>query len=157
MPAPELVDGGVLPPGIHDFTPEDVLSVFGQNTERQFLWERFQGFLERVQLVAQMPITIYLDGRFITAWENCRTIDVVIEAREFAGKRAENLKMLCDQQVGQEFLEDFAVVINVVVPGLHADDYRLWFQQIKPEDAWRFGADPEIIKFFRKGIIRLKL
>jgi hypothetical protein len=41
------------------------------------------------------------------------------------------------------------------VPGLlNAKDYFDWYQNVKAEEAWRFGND---IKALRKGIIRLKL
>lgn len=153
MSLPGLVEGGVLPEGIHDCTVEEVRAMFGCANGRAGLWTRFEGFMERLKDTLPMPITIYLDGSFITDWESCCDIDVVIEAREFEGDHAHSLKMLCNDQVRAEFHEDFRVLIHVVVPGLFARDYRQWFQRVKTDDAWRFGMDASLLK---KGIVRLK-
>ena len=153
MPLPGLVEGGVLPAGIHDCTVDEVREIFASSVERADLWDRFEGFLDRLRDTVPMPITIYVDGSFITDWESCCDIDVVIEAREFEGDHAVCLKMLCNAQVRAEFHEDFRVLIHVVVPGLFARDYREWFQHVKTDDAWRFGMDAALLK---KGIVRLR-
>ena len=153
MPLPGLNGGGVLPAGIHDCTVAEVCGMFGASHERARLWSRFEGFLERLASVTSMPLTLYLDGSFISDWETCCDIDVVIEAREFEGAHAETLKMLCADQVRMEFLEDFSVKIHIVVPGLFSRDYRTWFQRVKTEDSWRFGMSASHLK---KGIVRLK-
>jgi hypothetical protein len=154
MQLPGLVEGGVLPAGIHDCTLDEVAEVFASSAERAALWERFIGFLERLNDTLPMPVTIYLDGSFISDWESCCDIDVVIEAREFEGENAQVLSMLCDERVRAEFLNDFGVMIHVLVPGFFSRDYRAWFQRVKSDDAWRFGMDPTLLK---KGIVRLSL
>lgn len=153
MSLPGLAEGGVLPAGIHDCTIEEVQAAFAQSEGRVILWNLFEGFLERLNDTLQIPFTIYLDGSFITDWESCCDIDVVIEAREFEVHHANVLKMLCNDQIRAEFHEDFSVLIHVVVPGFFARDYRQWFQRVKTEDAWRFGMDERLMK---KGIVRLR-
>jgi len=153
MSLPGLAEGGVLPAGIHDCTVEEVKAAFAQSEGRVILWSLFDGFLERLNDTLQIPVTIYLDGSFITDWESCCDIDVVIEAREFEAHQANVLNMLCNDQVRAEFHEDFRVLIHVVVPGFFGRDYRQWFQRVKTDDAWRFGMDERLMK---KGIVRLR-
>lgn len=154
MPLPALIEGGVLPPGIHDCVLSEVREMFGEQSGRSQLMDRFEAFLERLSDTIVFPVSIYLDGSFITDWQCCRDIDVVIEAREFEGERVSLLTMLTAPQVRDEFSEDFSVKIHVVVPGLFAKDYRAWFQNVKTEDSWRFGMEPSLLK---KGIVRLVL
>lgn len=154
MPLPALIEGGVLPPGIHDCTLLEVREMFGDSPGRGRLLTRFEAFLERLSETIALPVSIYLDGSFVTDWEGCNDIDTVIEAREFEGEKASILTMLTAPQVRSEFIEDFSVKIHIVVPGLFARDYRTWFQHVKTEDSWRFGLEPSRLK---KGIIRLVL
>lgn len=154
MALPTLIEGGVLPAGIHDLTQEQVRKMFVLSDARDDLWRRFLGFLDRLRDTVPIPVTLYLDGSFITDWESCCDIDVIVEAREFEGEHRDMLKMIMDEQVRQEFLDDFKLLIHVVVPGLFSRDYRSWFQRVKSDDGWRFGSDPERL---RKGIVRLVL
>jgi hypothetical protein len=154
MEHPILIDGGVLPAGIHDMTCDQVREMFVLSDARNDLWGRFDKFLDRLKDTVPIPVTIYLDGSFITCWDSCWNIDVIVEAREFGGENRHFLRMLTDLQVRAEFKEDFNVFIHVVVPGLFSKDYRQWFQRVKADDVWRFGGDPERL---RKGIVRLVL
>jgi hypothetical protein len=154
MALPALIQGGVLPPGIHDCSLREVHSLFGKNPERSRLLERFEAFLERLAETTSVPVSIYLDGSFVTDWESCCDIDVIIEARDFQGGNINEIRLLSDPQVRREFIEDFRVVLHIVVPGLFSRDYRSWFQNVKTEDSWRFGMEPSRLK---KGIVRLAL
>lgn len=154
MHLPAITEEGVLPEGIHDCSLDVVRSMFASSGERAVMLDRFNHFLKRLEeFVPDNPVTIYLDGSFITAWEGCQDIDVVIEAREFEGDKSGFLQLLVSAEVRREFYENYKVVIHVVVPGLAILDHRQWFQQVKPIEAWRFGNE---ITALRKGIIRLK-
>ena len=154
MPVPAIIDGGVLPEGIHDCSLDEVRGMFASSGERAKLLDRFNQFLQRLgEFIPDTQVTLYLDGSFITAWDGCCDIDVIIEARDFEGAKSEYLKMLVTPPVKQEFLDLYKVKLRVIVPGLNnARDYRQWFQNVKGEEAWRFGND---ITALRKGIVRL--
>lgn len=127
--------------------------MFAASGERARLLGRFDQFIERLgEFVPDTRATLYLDGSFITNWECCRDIDVIIEAREFEEGKASNLRTLVSAPVKQEFFDVYKVALHVVVPGLRGRDYRQWFQNVKGEDAWRFGNEIEALK---KGIVRL--
>ena len=144
-----------MPEGIHDCSLDDVKAMFASSGERAKLLDRFNHFRQRLEeFLTDDPVTIYLDGSFITTWEGCRDIDVVIEAREFEGDKSKFLRLLVSAGVRREFYENYKVVIHVVVPGTRGPDHRQWFQNVKTEEAWRFGNE---IKALRKGIIRLTL
>ena len=148
-----IIEGGVLPHGIHDLTKSDVRTMFGGEGHRAILWNQFEDFLQRLRTTAAIPLSVYLDGSFITTWETCRNIDVILEAREFEQGHIEILKMLADPQIKQEFLEDFGVILHIYLPGLRNRDLS-WFQRVKADEAWRFDMDIDRLK---KGIVRLSL
>lgn len=154
MPVPAIIDGGVLPEGIHNCSLDEVRSMFAPSGERAKLLDRFNQFLQRLgEFTPDMQVTLYLDGSFITTWEGCCDIDVIVEAREFEGVRSDYLRILVSPSVKAEFLKLYNVKFRVHVPGLsNARDYLQWFQNVKGEEAWRFGNE---IAALRKGIIRL--
>jgi hypothetical protein len=150
---PAIINGGVLPEGIHDCSLDEVRGMFARSGERGRLLDRFNQFVERLgEFIPDTPITLYLDGSFISNWEGCRDIDAIIEAREFEGEKSSYLRRLVSGPVKQEFADVYRVALHVVVPGLRGRDYRQWFQNVKGEDAWRFGNEIEALK---KGIVRL--
>lgn len=153
---PSIIDGGVLPEGIHDLSLDEVRAMFASSGERAKLLDRFNQFLQRLQeFIPDMAATLYLDGSFITTWEGCRNIDVILQARDFEGAKSGYLKTLVSARLKREFVDLYKVTLRVAVPGLlNARDYFDWYQNVKAEEAWRFGND---IKALRKGIIRLKL
>jgi hypothetical protein len=154
MPVPAIIDGGVLPEGIHDCSLDEVRGMFASSGERAKLLDRFNHFLQRLgEFIPDMQVTLYLDGSFITTWEGCCDIDVIAEARDFEGVKSDYLRMLVSPCVKREFLELYKVKLRVIVPGLiNTRDYRQWFQNVKGEEAWRFGNE---INALRKGIVRL--
>jgi hypothetical protein len=153
MPMPAIIDGGVLPEGIYDCTLVEVRGMFAASGERARLLDRFNQFVERLgEFIPDTRVTLYLDGSFITTWEGCRDIDVIIESREFEQEKTSYLRTLVSEPVRQEFNEIYKVALRVVVPGLRGRDYRQWFQNVKGEEAWRFGNEIEALK---KGIVRL--
>jgi len=155
MPMPAIINGGVLPEGIHDCSLDEVRAMFAASGWRAKLLERFNRFLLRLdEFVPDMPITLYLDGSFVTTWEGCADIDVVVEARDFEREKSQYLRTLVSGPVKREFADVYKVALHVVVPGLRGRDYRQWFQNVKGEEAWRFGNEIEAL---RKGIVRLSL
>ncbi|MDA1191119.1 MAG: hypothetical protein O3A46_05465 [Candidatus Poribacteria bacterium] len=84
MPIPELNDFGLLPPGIHDCTLDEVQERFG----------RFQTSDQRVQLfgklnelvanlrASRLVTSLMIDGSFVTAKHNPSDVDIVIGTAE---------------------------------------------------------------------------
>lgn len=128
--------------------------MFASSGHRARLLDRFNHFLQRLdEFIPDTRITLYLDGSFITTWEGCADIDVIVEARDFEREKSNYLRTLVSRPVKREFLDIYKVKLRVVVPGLNnARDYRQWFQNVKGEEAWRFGNE---IDNLRKGIVRL--
>lgn len=149
------MEGGVLPEGIHECSVDEVRSMFATSGERARLLDRFEHFIGRLgEFVPDMTTSIYLDGSFITQWEGCNDIDVILEARDFENEKSGYLKTLVSERVRRDFAENYKVQLHVVVPGLRGRDFRQWFQNVKAEEAWRFGNE---INALRKGIVRLTL
>ena len=154
MPVPAIIDGGVLPEGIHECSLDEVRAMFASSGDRAKLLDRFNLFLDRLgEFIPNIPFTLYLDGSFITTWEYCRNIDVILQTRDFEGEKSGFLKTLVNARVKREFVDLYKVRLRVAVPGLrNARDYFDWYQNVKGEEAWRFGNE---INALRKGIVRL--
>ena len=154
MPVPAITDGGVLPEGIHDCSLDEVRAMFASSGHRAKLLDRFNHFLQRLgEFIPDLPVTLYLDGSFITTWESCRNIDVIVQTRDFEGEKSRFLRTLVSARVKREFVDLYKVQLRVAVPGLrNARDYFDWYQNVKGEEAWRFGNE---INALRKGIVRL--
>lgn len=154
MPVPAIIDGGVLPEGIHDCSLDEVREMFATSEHRARLLDRFNQFVQRLgEFIPDLPVTLYLDGSFITTWEGCRNIDVIVQARDFEGDKSRFLRTLVSARVKREFADLYMVQLRVAIPGLrNARDYFDWYQNVKGEEAWRFGNE---ISALRKGIVRL--
>jgi hypothetical protein len=93
MAIPPLNEEGLLPPGIHDCTFEELESVFGQNqwitdtepgyrrqklnTQRSKLCERLQAYLEEWRRLEQ-GVEILVDGSFVTSKPDPNDIDLIV-------------------------------------------------------------------------------
>lgn len=67
MPLPALTDYGLLPPGVHDCTLDELAEVFGQfqhSTRRLTLLDKIRGFLSEAWKVDE-GVEVLIDGSFI--------------------------------------------------------------------------------------------
>ena len=62
---PEFEAGGLLPPGVHWATWEEVIDRFGTNPWRQHLLTGLRAALENMRVAGCR--TVYLDGSFVTS------------------------------------------------------------------------------------------
>lgn len=89
MPIPAFNPDGLLPPGIHDCTIQQIESLFGsfQRTDRRpQLWARFKDFHAQAKTSGVVE-ALLLDGSFVTNSPVPNDIDVVIvvfAAHDFA-------------------------------------------------------------------------
>ena len=79
---PELQDG-VLPPGIHDCTMEELQQAFGQfrrSDRRPQLTEKLRRFVEDAQQ-AGIAAAVIIDGSYVTAKAEPNDIDLLLALR----------------------------------------------------------------------------
>lgn len=152
MPIPLLRESGLLPPGIYECSLQDAQERFGHGNSRSPLWQKFLLFLERIA-EAGIFSAVIIDGRFVTADDGVDDIDVALFVEKFDPSQTEALKLYSSKQVIQEFYEDYAVSANVSVDLRFGENYEEYFQNVKPEDAWRYGGPEEA----RKGILKVRL
>ena len=153
MPIPSLLPNGLLPPGLHEATLQEVARIFGSSNERR---QRLQRGLEEVARAARSTdlfTDIIVDGSFVTNAELPGDVDVVLRTRgEYWSaviplERDPEGKWLTDhdevkQRLGvQLFIEDAA--------GTMPD----FFALLKPEEALERGVSPTT----QRGLIRVAL
>lgn len=80
MPIPPLDEDGLLPPGVHDCTLEEVEERFGRfqkSDQRIRLFVKLQEYLREVQLTG-FAVALLIDGSFVTAKPEPEDIDLVL-------------------------------------------------------------------------------
>ena len=84
MSIPELNFHGLLPPGIHDCTIEEVGQQFGRfqwSDCRPNLFKRLQEYVHELQQ-SQIAEALILDGSFVTGKPNPNDIDIILVLRD---------------------------------------------------------------------------
>jgi len=77
MALPELLENGLLPPGLHLADLEEIWERFGKGSERrQMLFRRLQFFVELAQHVGASRM--FIGGSYVTAKPDPADVDVVI-------------------------------------------------------------------------------
>lgn len=84
MPIPPLTDDGLLPPGVHDCTLEEVQEVFGrfQRSDRRLRLTSQLGDYADLTRRAGIGSHLYLDGSFVTAKEEPGDVDLLLVLRD---------------------------------------------------------------------------
>ncbi len=80
MPIPDLTVDGLLPPGVHDCTFEEVERSFGgfnRTDRRPVLWEKFSAFHEEARKTG-LVVAILINGSFVTAKPDPNDIDIIV-------------------------------------------------------------------------------
>lgn len=157
-PLPELTSYGLLPPGIHTATIEEVERVLGStNLRRTTLWSKFVQWLALLRQ-EQLAISVFLDGSFTTAKALPGDIDLVIELPSAAavkaagGIRPSFLPLITHALVKAQYELD-VYPWTPEVPAKTERDLIDFFQHVRPNVAAELGVGPD----FRKGIIRVML
>ncbi len=80
MPIPNLNERGLLPPGIHDCSVEEIGARFGtfQSTDRRpRLHRRLRAFLEEVRST-NLVVAVIVNGSFVTSKPDPGDIDLIL-------------------------------------------------------------------------------
>lgn len=83
MPIPELGPGGLLPPGVHDCSIDELRSRFGAfqaSEHRPRLFEKVEHYLEAARQTG-MVIAVLVDGSFVTSTAAPDDVDLILLLR----------------------------------------------------------------------------
>lgn len=148
MPIPDLDGAGLLPPGIHDCTADEVRDRFGrfQTTDRRCrLHEKLDTFI-REAVQTGMVCELVIDGSFVTAKPDPGDIDLIVvlaQSWDFSTElRPFEYNVLSKRQVRK--LYSFDILVAPRASAVY-DEYVAFFQQVR--------GDPDR----RKGILRVSL
>jgi hypothetical protein len=84
LPIPNLNEQGLLPPGMHNCSLEEIGERFGtfQSTDRRpRLYEKLQVFLQQVRSI-DLAIAVIVNGSFVTSKADPNDIDLIISVAE---------------------------------------------------------------------------
>jgi hypothetical protein len=116
MPIPPQNEHGLLPPGIHDCTVDELQARFGNfkgSDRRPLLWAKFTDFLRETQSSGLIE-AVLLDGSFVTAKPDPNDIDLVLVVAATHDFGADLLphqyNVLAQQRVRRRFGLDIVVV-----------------------------------------------
>lgn len=82
---PPFTSAGVLPPGIHPATWEEICARFGGNPRREWLLAGLYRAARALKLAG--CTTLYLDGSFVTAKPDPKDFDACWEGTQVVGAR----------------------------------------------------------------------
>lgn len=153
MPIPPLELSGLLPPGVHDCTIEEIRSAFveHQSQRRSGLFAGMQRFLTLIKQIGCFEAA-YIDGSFVTDKPEPFDVDVVLELPP--PSPAHVILLQINRVFDSEFVfREFGVHVWAYVRGLPQNDFRAFFQYVRVEEAGARGLPPET----RKGILKLEL
>lgn len=150
MAIPQLLDSGLLPPGVHSCTLAEAEARFvpdGASEKRRALWESLRAFLAWITPM-QCFEAIYLDGSFITDKVEPSDIDCILEVSLTAPFPPEGFQALDQPRVKAQFGLD----VYARHPSMQ-NDFALFFQYVKVRDCHARGLPNGA----RKGILRITL
>ena len=148
MPIPNFDEKGLLPPGIHDCSLDEIRERFGtyQGTDRRVeLYAKLQAFLEEVRST-RLVVAVIVDGSFVTSKPNPEDIDLILvlsSDHDFSAKlRPFEYNVLSRRRVRRRYGFDLFVARE---NRPEYNEYTEFFQQVR--------GQPEA----RKGIVRIQL
>jgi len=113
---PELGEDGLLPPGVHDMSPEEIRKLFGafQHSDRRpRLFDKLQTLIGAAGAVPAIR-HIIIDGSFVTAVDEPGDIDIVVavstEAFDAAIWPPREYNLLSSKRIRQAYKFDAFVV-----------------------------------------------
>ena len=147
MAIPPLKDYGLLPPGIHECTLDEVRLLFVTDDSNFKRWELLLAFINWIHPLHFFK-SIYIGGSFITDKEDPNDIDIVLEIPSPDPKLLQsfNEKVFDHNYIKNQFKLDVYLWWSDA-PG----DMRLFFQYIKPDECMRHGLNLDT----KKGILKV--
>jgi hypothetical protein len=142
MPIPDLDDAGLLPPGVHDCTLDEVRRRFGvfQTTDRRpTLYDKLQ-VLVREAWATGLVAEIIIDGSFVTAKPDPNDIDLILvlnAGHDFSAElRPFEYNVLSRRQARKIY--GFDLLVATQASGVYAE-YLAFFAQVRGEISRRKG------------------
>ena len=74
---PNFIEGGILPPGIHEANIDEIAQIYG-GAKSRLRSQRFKSLKEFLQFIQYHAIEIYVDGSFITSKLSPSDVDLLI-------------------------------------------------------------------------------
>ena len=150
MPIPNLTDFGLLPPGQHSCTFQEIGALYTYNDHRAQLWDQFTQFYLWVDDQPN-PETMLIDGGFTSDKTTPKDINIVLDLSN------------CDLPTEQFWLYQYAtqrdffeaafrVDLWVYLPGINRD-LRAFFAYVKPAEALERGLPADTLK----GMLKVSL
>ena len=149
MPVPDFTDRGVLPEGVHPCTLPEAQEALCTNEQRTQIWEGLLGFLVWAEPLP-VPTALLIDGSYVTDKPLPSDVDVVVDVTSCSS--AEQVSWFQAWNDSHDFAKvSFNVDFYPFVVGV-GNDFSMYFQYIRVEEALRRGIPPHI----RKGILRVE-
>jgi hypothetical protein len=152
MPIPALTDYGLLPPGEHACTRDEIYLIYcANNDNRRTIWESFVTFLDNEERTFAWPNEIYVDGGFTSDKPVTKDIDVVLDISHL-DDRSSFLAITWWLQNQKRFFDQFKVDFWLK----HAQmgkDLKSFFCYVKPAEQ----LQRQLPNNTQKGILRMAL
>lgn len=143
MPIPELGPDGLLPPGVHDCSTEEVQSRFGtfQGSDRRLrLFETLAEYLTQARQTG-LIVAVVIDGSFVTAAPHPNDVDLVLLLRpdhDFSSDlRPFEYNVLSGRQARRRYQMD---VFAAAEGSELAAEYMAFFAQVRGDSTRRKGV-----------------
>jgi hypothetical protein len=156
---PEITQHGILSPGIHEMTLEEIGRLFGnvpKSSYRLRLFEKLKEYVERLRTL-QIGIALIVDGSFaMPCIETPEDIDIVLVMPENWDITLERIpdeyyNVVSSERVEEEFVKIHLFAVAENSPLYH--DWLFFFSKIKNDWCVMFDIPPNV----SKGHIRITL
>lgn len=154
MSIPALTEHGLLPPGVHACTLDEIVGFFGTGETRPLLCSHLRDFLSEIRGY-QLFDRVFVDGGFVTAKKRPKDIDVVLVARSTTTIDILTYDVNCQRLFDTTHAKvKYSVDCYPCPSGQVAINTTIeLYQTLRIDDARELGVDPST----RKGILEVAL
>jgi hypothetical protein len=150
MPIPAFTQYGLLPPGIHNCTPAEIVARYCDNPNRAAIWANLQAFTAVLRR-QNWGTDVLIDGGFTSDKLTTKDIDIVFDISHLAAADALGaLGWLSANQAN--FAAQYQVDFWMYHP-LVGNDLRAFFAYVKPAELIQRNAPANT----PKGLLRTTL
>ncbi len=152
MPIPDLNAFGVLPPGYHICSLQEIEERFCNSPQRDHLWTQFGAFLQWMNQQVHCPSVLFIDGSFTSDKSVPQDIDVVADLSGLPDAGVVHwFGIYANRQT--QIKQQYSVHFFIYSPTIGPHDLRQFFQYVRTDEALRRGMDPSD----RKGLLEVHL
>ncbi len=160
LPIPPLCSHGLLPPGIHDCTLQEIQDRYVTSFNgdcRKKLWDNLQILLKEVRSLGYVD-TVLIDGGFTSDKQITKDVDVALvmpPASRVSSDPDLQSRVFAFILGFWRWHDDIEARLAIdVYPNLEwGNDFGLFFQYVKAEEASRRGISPDDLK----GVLRARI